>query len=370
MSTTTVATPVQSCAVTQVYLATQNQPGAGALELGFMESLLSPQNRSGFNVTVAGGKGLPKSGTSCKLQLKYIKPDCAAISHNTTLCPAPDAATLSPFGTADFQFETNDIISKPFSVGESDFKCSCDGKDLTLSAAVNAKLRSIFSNTEKRLLDLAFGCLGDYCNGDPSNVDDEDTPVHTINIFNTDGNAAQPSGWWFVLDQQSKMKFTGTPIVVGGSAIKKYKFFTEYVGIGAQGTGGVQANANPGLDLRYSSEFDSWLAGKEVLPAGDYAIVYFPGTYQLVSYNDNVGEYTRNTATSFRGTIDFPNNGINYLVDYETYYDEKCHEWQVLPKATNGLFCLPDDDLCPEIVGSGRFLVKLGCGTNSCTPIC
>lgn len=367
MSTSAVGTPLQSCAITQAYLATQNQPGAGALELGFMESLLSPQNRNGFSVTLPPGGGMPVNGGNCKLQLRYIKPDCDAPGNTTTLCSPPNDGSLDVFGAADFKFETTDILSKPFAVNESVFRCSCEGKDKSLAAAVNQKLRTIFAYTERNLLDLAFECLGDYCNGDPSNVNDN---VITLNIFNTDGNSAQPAGWWFVQDQQSRMKFTGTPIVIGGAAIKKYKFYTENVGRGAGATGIGSDSANAGLDLRYSSEFDGWLAAKNVVDAGDYAIVYFPGVYQLVDYQSNTGEYVRSSDTSLRGVITFPNNGINYKVDYETYYDERCHSWQILPKATNGLFCLPDDDLCPDIQGNGRFLVKLGCGTVNCGSIC
>lgn len=360
------ASPIQSCAVTQAYLATQNQPGNGALNLGFIESLYSPQNRTGFTLVTQNGKGYPDGTNSCKVQVKYLKPDCGEVGNDTKLCPAPQASTLDVFGTAQFEFDPDtDILSLPYSVSEEQFNCSCDPMDTVMPAALNQKLRRIFAVAEQRLLDQAWDCLGPYCNGLPSNVAQN---IQTANIFSSNGNTAQPGGWWFVLDQQSKMKYTGNPIVVGGSAIQKYLWYAAHAGLGA-GAVGANPAAALGIDLYYSSEFDAWAVSKG-LPAGDYAIVYMPGTMQHVSYVDNVGDHVWATPTSARTTLEFSNNGRNYMVDYETYHEEKCREWQILPKLTSGLFCLPDDNACANYEGTGRFLISLGCGDVGCEPIC
>lgn len=364
MSSTSIGTPIQSCAVTQAYLATQNQPGSGALNLGFMESLYSPQNRAGFNVTTQNGKGLADGTTSCKVQLKYVKPDCSEVGNDTKMCPAPASSALDVFGVADFEFESSDISSLIYTVSEEQFNCSCDPQDTVLAAGLNQKMRRIFATAEKKLLDKAWDCLGKYCNDLPSNVEQN---LATLNVFSTNGNAAQPAGWWFILEQQAKMKMTGQPIVVGGSAILKYLWYTTHTGIGANAIGAT--TISNGLDMYYSSEFDGWAASKG-LAAGDYAIVYFPGTFQHVSYVDNVGAKAWSTPDSARTTLEFLNNGKSYLIDYETYHERKCREWNIFPKLTSGLFCLPFDNDCAEFSGNGRFLVKLGCGDAGCEPFC
>lgn len=365
MATTTVISPVQSCKVAQAYLATVNQPGAGALELGFLESLMSAQNMAGYPTITINGDGKPISGSSCRMILKYTKPFCGDLGTDTTLCNTdPDSAT-NPFGNAEFQFQSTDIKSSLYQLEETQFDCSCDPQDRQIAEILNQRLRAIMRGTERNLIASGIACAGDYCNGEPSN---ELATVQTINIFNADGNAAQPAGWWFVKEQMNTMGMTGRPTIVGGNAVAKYLWMQSRAGLGANAIG-ANTSVSADFDFYYSSEFDT--VAHDEIGAGDYALVYAPGVFHKIDYNENVGpRKTRNSDTNLRGTIEFSNNGRSYLVDYETLYKEDCRKWSVLPVKTTGLFCLPDDDLCPDIVGNGRFVVKLGCGDVDCGPLC
>lgn len=363
MATTTVISPVESCKVMQAYLATANQPGTGALNLGFHEALLNPENRAGLVGVNISGDGKPISGSSCRLILKYIKPDCSDTTNDTTLCDISPAAGSNPFGSAEFQFQTADIISAPYKLTKEQFDCSCDPMDRQMGELLNQKMRNIFRNAEKRLLENAWNCLGAYCDGTESTV----SPA-TLNIFNEDGNAAQPLGWWFVQEQLDAMKATGKPIVVGGTAIRKYLWAQKVAGIGANGVGAT-GTVDSDFQFYYSSEFDSWARNKTGVN-GDYAIVFAPGTFQLIDWQYNVGANVENIDIKSSVTMQFMNNGFDYLVDYSNYYDAKCREWEILPTRTSGVFCMPEDDLCDDIVGNWRFLVKLGCGSVDCGPLC
>lgn len=362
MATTTVISPVESCKVMQAYLATANQPGTGALNLGFHEALLNGENRAGLVGINISGDGKPIAGSSCRLILKYIKPDCGDTTNDTTLCDISPAAGENPFGSAEFQFQAADVISNPYKLTKAQFDCSCDPMDRQMSTLLNQKLRRIFQKSEERLLENAWNCLGEYCNGVESTV----SPV-TLNVFNEDGNAAQPLGWWFVYEQMQAMQKTGKAIVVGGSAIQKYLWAQKVAGIGANGVGAT-GTVDSDIMFYYSSFFDAWARGKA--GAGDYAIVFAPGTFQLIDWQYNTGANVEALETKISTTLDFSNNGFNYMVDYSNYYDAKCREWEILPTRTAGLFCMPEDDQCDDIVGNGRFFVKLGCGAVDCGPLC
>lgn len=366
MATTTVINPVQSCVVQQSYLATQNQPGNGALDLGVMEALLNPANRAGLvSDPMISGNGRPISGSSCRLIFKYIKPDCEATGTDIDICELDPAQAENPFGNAEFQFEAANSVSRSYTLEKTQFDCSCDPQDRQVGALLNSTLRNIFKKSETVLLDDMWDCLGDYCNGLPSNVAEN---IQTLNVFNEAANAAQPAGWYFIFEQLQEMKMTGKPIVVGGSAVKKYLWMQKTAGIGAQGLG-VTSNVTADIDFYYSSEFDAWARAK-VGANGDYAIAFAPGAFQMIDWQYNTGANVEVGDDILRNTIEFTNNGRSYLVDYTMYYDSKCRKWTILPVRTAGVFCMPDSDICDDIIGNGRFLIKLGCGAVDCGPLC
>jgi hypothetical protein len=361
-----IGLPSKACVQIQADLLIANQPANTSIDLGFIESLNSPDNKQGFVQLTQNGKGYADGTSSCTMKYRYGKPDCEATGTVKTLCAASLTDEDIPFAVAELTFDNpTDITSKTFQYSEDQFNCSCETKDSAVAQSVSQKLKRIYSSLEVKLLNKAWSCLGTYCNGEASNVDES---VQTLNIFSADGSHAQPNSWFFIHEQKAKMKMSGTPKVVGGIAIQRYQNLTKTGGFGANSLGATAPNVL-GLDLYYSSEFDAWIAGKGLDP-GDYAIVYFPGLFQHVNYLDNVGEKERATDTSVRTTLSWYNNGREYKFDYRNHYDEKCEKWQYLLNTIDTLFCMPMDDLCDDIEGNGRFLVKLGCGNTSCGSTC
>lgn len=367
-----VALVAASCCAVQIgYLETQNQPAALNAELGLINALKSPSNRAGFLGQELMGKGAPVAGSGCKLQLKYVAPDCDASTNVDSLCDDETAETASPFKTAEFVFvKATDNRGKKMKWTQDQFRCACEGKDQTIVATTDSKIKRILIDEEKALLTSTFACLGKYCNDEASNVA---ATVKTANIFGADGNFAQAAGWDIVMEQMSSMGFTGKPIIIGGSALRKFMFLTKYAGGGANS---VNAQAfideTSPFEFYYSTEFDKTISPL-MAGGGDFAIVLAPGTVQHLEFlqNNKEGESLNMPHATYQ-TISKVVGNRSYDFDYGMVYDVNCRSWKQVINRMAGTWCMPADDYCPDVNGNGRFLIKLGCGAvsceNSCTP--
>ena len=367
MSTSSVTT-ASCCAVQIEYLETANLPGAMNAELGVHKALKSPSNRAGFLSQTKTGEGAPISGSGCQLQLKLIAPECEDSSNVSNLCNDATAAAGSPYKVTQFQFvKADDNKGFVAKFTEDEFRCACEKQSQVVPAVMDAKMKKILIDEEVALITALWGCAGDYCNGVASGTD---ATVKTLNIFGEDGNFAQAAGWWGAQEQLNSMGFTGKPIIIGGSAVKKYMYLSKYSGGGANSIGGqVFTDSNSPYDFYYSSEWDRTVPTL-MSGSGDYCLVLAPGVSQLIEYFDNVGSYQRKTPTNLRTTIQKPIDGESYTFDYRMLYDEGCESWKNEINRMAGVFCLPSDYYCSWVVGNGRMMFKLGCGPVGCETGC
>lgn len=385
MPGTVNATPYSACVQLQSYLATKNQDGNLALGLGAHEALLSADNRQGFEIERQDGKGFPLASvpdaTNCKIILKYIDRECSTNVYDGLfdgICNAEgNYSANNPFKRVDFQFIETSPSGSLYSFDESQFNCICDPKDMITKEVLNQKIRAILMKAESKLLSNLWDCLGraGNCEFLPVTTSAINTSALALNIFNTNGNAAQPAGWAKVFEGRDSMKMTGRPKVIGGRALNKYVWMTQNAGLGLNSLNKSNQGADIGIDFYYSSEFDQFITEKGGV--GDFAMVLFPGRAQFVNYLDNVGYKQRSSDTSSRNVIKFMNNGIDYDIDLETYYEERCHKWWFSPRVLHEAFCMPNlgctgqgDTPTTYTNVNGRYLVKLGCGDVSCSPLC
>lgn len=383
------ATPYSACVQLQSYLATKNQSGNLALNLGAHEALLSEDNRMGFEIVRQDGKGYPiayeGSPTDCKIILKYIDRICNT-NELVDICSSISGEGMqpqpNPIKRIDFQFASASYKAEVIKLDETQFNCICDSKDMIVKEVINQYIRKIFTRAENNLLSNMWDCAGraGNCEFLPVTTASINTTALALNIFNTNGNAAQPAGWAKVFEGRDSMKMQGRPKVIGGRALNKYIWMTQNAGLGLNSLNKSNLGSDIGIDFYYSTEFDSFMASKGAV--GDFAFVMMPGTAQLITYLDNVGFKQRSSDTNTRNVIQYANNGINYDLDMEIYYDEKCHAWYWNPKILHEAFCMPNIPGCLTVPGpptdiydfwtnvNGRYFVKLGCGDVSCSPLC
>lgn len=356
------------CAVQIGYLETQNQPNSLGATLGLIKALNSPANKQGFLGQSLMGDGAPVSGSACKLQLKYVAPDCAASTDVNDLCEDATGVTSSPVKTTEFTFTmSTDNRGKKMHWTEEQFLCACEGKDFVVQATTDAKMKRILIDEEKALLASAFACLGKYCDATDSTTD-----TKTANIFNADGTHAQPAGWDIVDSQLKNMGFTGRPIIVGGDYLRKYINLTTFSGTGANSVGALQNLIGPNgpYDFYYSSEFDKVISPLAPTP-GNYAMVLAPGVMQMLEYlKFDSDKLKRKTPTNIRTVISKDVDGMSHKFDYILLYDEACEAWKQVINRMSATWCMPADDYCTDVVGNGRFLIKLDCGTPGCDTSC
>lgn len=355
------------CAVQIGYLETQNQPGSIDLQVGLKKALLSANNKQGFMGQEKMTKGAPTSGSGCEIQLKYIAPDCDAPTNVKDFCTDETATTDSPVKTTRFTFvEAAHNRGKVSKWTEAQFLCACEGKDFTVAATTDQQMKRIIRDEEQRLLTSAFACMGKYCDGT-----DSATEPKTANIFNADGTFAQTAGWDIVDSQMRTMGFTGKLIIVGGDYIRKFINLTTFSGTGADSLGALKSIITSGnYDFYYSSEFDSIISPLAPTP-GNYAMVFAPGSTQILEYLQYDSEdLRRKTPTNVRTVISKTIDGVEHKFDYKILYDEGCESWKVLINRMSTTWCMPSDDYCPEVQGNGRFLIKLDCGVPGCDTSC
>lgn len=355
------------CAVQIGYLETQNQPNSLGAVLGMIDALKSASNKQGFIGQSLIGTGAPIAGSACKLQLKYIAPDCDASTNVDSLCDDETETTDSPFKTTEFVFvKATDNRGKKFKWTLDQFRCACEGTDQTILAVTDSSIKRILIDEEKALLASVTACLGKYCDGDESLV----TPK-TANIFDITGVHAQAAGWDVVNSQMAAMGFTGKPIIIGGDSIRKYMYMTKYAGLGANSLGatGNITESSP-FEFYYSSEFDKIVSPLAPTP-GNYAIVLAPGTTQHIEFlqNNKPGQSLNMPHATYQ-TISKVIGDRSYDFDYGMVYDVSCRSWKQVINRMAGSWCMPADDYCPDVVGNGRFLIKLGCGEPGCDTSC
>lgn len=366
MATTSIAGSVKCTLAVQKFFDTNNAPSKTLGAIGTINALLSPANKQGFEIAKEfWGRGMPTSGSSCTVQIKYVKPDCTASGTDYSICTKPDDQT-SPFGRLDFIFESSDVYAKKASLPESLVLCSHDTMDEITTASIAMRANKILKDIDAALLTDIFTKLGAYTQDDGTAGDVSTVSPIVLGIYNAASNAVQPLGWLPMLMQFDAKGINGRPIVVGGSFAKGY---VDAIKLAGTVNNGVTEHLP--FDFYYSSNYDAAAvaAGQDVKSI----VAWAPGEFQLVEYMDNVktnlnpkGEFFSETFT--RTIINQPTIfGTNISFDWRINYIEGCDRYDYSLHKTVGLFDMPDELDCAG--GSKKLFFGLGCTDITCPQL-
>jgi len=366
MGVTSVASSAKCTLAIQKFLDTNNAPSKTLGQIGALAALLSPANKQGFEIAKEfWGRGMPTSGASCTVQIKFVKPICDEPGSNYSICSKPDDQA-TPFGRLDFIFEAADVYAYKNSIPESLVLCAHDTIDEITTASIAQFANKLLKAIDKAILTDMFTKLGSYTKDDGTAGDVSTATPMTLGIFTADSSAVQPVGWVPMLMQMDAMGAVGRPIVIGGSFAKAYVDSIKLAGTVHNGV----TEALP-FDFYYSSNYDVVAAAAVADVKG--CIAFAPGEFQLVEYMDNVktannpkGEYFNDVFT--RTVLNQPTVfGTNIPIDWRINYVAECDRYDWSMHKTVALFDVPDSTNCDG--GSRKLYFGLGCSDITCPAL-
>lgn len=331
-------TPARCCIIVQQELENimgSTAPGSIMEPTGMLNALLSPLNTNGFEAVAVDafpGKGLPSNGVKPKVEIRYKKPVCGDADET-----APDVCTEGdnaedPWGYQEFNIPASNVLSKSFTVSQSQFDAICEGRDMTIAEHTRDIMKILRNSLEKKMISILHARAGNYVEGINSLTDPKTLLLYGV----VDGQPyANPAAFLEVKSQYRRMYSDLAPIVVGGDALARYFDMRNMAGLGQQATF-ADPNNMGGLAPFTSLMMDSVLNPEN--EADNHLLSWLPGTAQLVTWNLNRGEREfLNHPNTVRTTMEY--QGLTY--DYTMHFDDCTLQWTITASIYYDLFSLP-----------------------------
>lgn len=284
-------------------VARDNYPVLGREKAGFLESLMSDYNRAGFEqIDLDYNDGKEK-----KKIIRYLQngdPDLISTNCNVTSCTA---------GTEEIYRDqlvaiTNCITSPAIVLSKAQLRQYCEGTQEVRAAMIMRHMNNFMQKLDRELLALAFAGDGNFYNGVPGGVPGPQA-VDLLNIDAGGKESADYSGEIDIFQQYELQGFHGAPIIVGAGKLDRYM---KYKGIGCCNQWGQAIN-----EIGKWAYF--WDKNVETVFGADEFLTYAPGSMQLITHNENKGDFRVEHEHYMETTIQDPVTGLE--LDFDLNYD-------------------------------------------------
>ena len=284
-------------------VAAQNYPVLGREKAGFMESLVSDYNRSGFEqINLDFNDGKEK-----KSIIRYLQngdPDAISTDCSTTSC---DAGTEEVYKDQVVSI-TKCLTSPVITLTKAQLRQYCEGTAEVRAKMIMRHMNNFMQRLDKELLTLALAGAGNFYNGTPGGV----AGPTNVNLLNIDGGgkeSADYAGEIDIMQQFEYQGFNGAPIMVGAGKLDR---FAKYKQIGCCNQWG-QNIAEIGAWAYY------WDKNTETVLGADEFLSYAPGAMQMLTFNENKGDFRVEHEHFVETTMIDPVTGLE--LDFEMNYD-------------------------------------------------
>lgn len=278
---------------------TANDPAQKRTNVGYLQAIRSPQNRSGFNQTPLTSE----DGKVHAVKVTGITRGCE--DDVTDVCPDPDNDTcvgdkiVAPWEDTVTEFLC--ITSPAFMFKESDMRKLCENDDAYRAKVINAHIDPMMVKLNKLMITIQNSNFGNFFDGTSA--------AHDINLLNANGTPNYV-GEAEIMEAFEDLEINSRPILVGSGKLGRY---IRQVGIGCCNDGGINLAQAGNLDF-FRDKYVEDIIG------ADEFIGLQPGLVQLVTKNQNKGQYVRNHEHYINNTFVDPFTGIE--IDMDMIYDE------------------------------------------------
>lgn len=314
---------------TMINLFKSNAPELARTQLGYVQALMSPLNMSGMEIIpIDQGNGKTRS-----VRIVYIQrgTDDDIITTKPVTCSTDNEP--APFET---------IVSIDKYIGKSGLKFTelemrklCEPDSMYMARVINAQLDALTKDLDKKLIVVQSSNFGAF---EPALVDPG--LWKDVQMLNASSNYAPIYyGESTVLEDFTNIGYTGKPFVIGAGNLSHY---IRQVGIGCCNDNGIDLSQGGNLYYFHDLYVNS-------LIGTNHFIAMKPGSVQLITKNDYVGVYAKESNTFSHGTLTDPFTGITW--DIKWHYDDCADFWSVQIGLNYKQYFMPanifasDDDL-------------------------
>jgi hypothetical protein len=305
-------------------LAGSNYPAFKREHVGFLDAVMSPANRSGYNqeYLVDGGDGKLK-----QILEEWIKPvpvsEMATTMQN--ICTPTDMIEPS----RRVRTLTGFVSTKVMTFTKAQLRKLCDQPGEYRAKIIAAHMSSLFRKLNQGMLAKYKLQEGTFLNGVAAGKEvaliDKSNPIWQMD----------PNGVASIMDDMAAMGASGRPIMVGNGLIKRY---VDLANIGCcNAYGQNNATADEGFDFYVDYDLAAAVGGSG---ASDAFLAFAPGAVQMATYSQNRGEFEVVHSHMVESTIVDPFTGIT--LDYEMRYDQCIKAWTLVFYLHYDVFLLDD----------------------------
>lgn len=269
-----------------------NAPSLKRTKVGFLEALTSPQNTAGMmQIPIDPGDGKERS-----VRLKYIQRGTEDDIGTTR--PSGCATEKEPTPKEQIVSITNELYTKGMKFSQAQMRKLCEGDSAYIAGVINSRLDPFMVKLNKLLLTNASTNFGNYYGGSSA--------VKNYNLLKTN-NSVDYFGESDLIEDMENLDALGRPIVIGADKLSHY---VRQIGIGCCNAEG-QNLANAGNMDFFHDKYVSGILGT------DHFLTLVPGHIQLMTFNENVGEYAEENKSWSHGTLIDPRTGIKLDIDVD-----------------------------------------------------
>lgn len=337
-----MATNISPCNLSQ--LAAANIYGsvyaqANMPKAGTFEALTSPVNAAGFEAVQAdiNSRNLAPDGVTKRVvQVRSINPDCEDTFTEVGECDITSDAVAFNYENV----EVTEVDGFSFKFTETQFAEICAGRLELLEEAIQAKYKGFVRRMDIKLIDKISPLMG--------TIDGVDTAVNPIILPFINGSGTPNAGAFAqAVATFMELGYSDLPILVGGSSFAQLKAIQNLL---ATNTAiGVNLNALDFSRLYYDNAIDTTINN-----GLQNVLSWIPGTFQLVSYYDNLNRRLREpmtleingqTVTGVKKELGVVNiNGV----DFDFYYEYDCGTHNFAYQKRFDVFAAPTGAFCDE----------------------
>jgi hypothetical protein len=294
-------------------VAGQNAPSLKRDKVGYLDALMSNENRSGFEAIQ-----LPTDGKSRMVQINYIQRGTEDDVNLTCTNSCETEQEIAPKETI-FEIE-NCIETKGMKFSEDQMRKLCEADSVYVSNVIMSQMNAINVALDKQLLTAQSTNFGKFADG---------TAKKDIQLFEATTNAPRSIAAAQISSYYEQTGASGAPIIIGSGNMDLYAKTQK-----------IACCNSFGVDLSRWTDYmyfnDRFV--ESVIGANEF-IVIAPNAVQLVTWNKYVGPYAKRNDVFEHGTITDPFTGLTY--DLKVHYDDCADEWSIKLQLNWGIFFIP-----------------------------
>ena len=297
-------------------VAGMNAPALKRDRVGYLDALMSEENRMGFEAIP-----IPTNGKNRTVQVNYIQRGTDADVNLTCTNSCDTEQEIAPFETN--VSITNCLETKGMKFSEDQMRKLCEADSVYVSNVIMSQMNAINTALNKQLLAEQASNFGKFADG---------TTQKSIKLFEATTNAPRAIASAQIRHEYDLVGASGAPMIVGGGNFDLYAK-TQQIAC---------CNANTGTDLSRWTDYmyfnDRFV--ESVVGANEF-VVLAPNAVQLLTWNKYVGDYAKRNDVFEHGTITDPFTGLTY--DLKVHYDDCADEWSIKLLLNWELFFIPSN---------------------------